>query len=474
MAAWSAVVSVRPRLTLGATQPSDYLEHEKEFNMTIRFENGIVVTLGKNNQVLWNSSVVTDGEQIVAVGNAAELKAKYPKADVVDCAGKVILPGFICTHHHFYSTFARGMSIPGEPAANFVEILERLWWKVDRAIIGDDILLSAQIPLIECIRNGTTTIIDHHASPSMSDGSLDTIESAVRQAGLRASLCYEVTDRNQHGEGIKENERFIKKVGKGDGQVAAMMGLHASFTVADDTVEKCVGIAKDAGVGCHIHVAEDASDRKDSLEKYGLSTVKRLHKLNVTGEKSIFVHCVHIDEEEMDIVAKTKTIIVHNPESNMNNAVGVTPLLKLMKKKILVGLGTDGMNSDMLAQMRCAYLLHRLANADPRVAFLEAPQLLLQNNADIVERQFGIRVGEIAVGRPADLAIMDYCPPTPLSEANFLGHLIFGLVDATVDTTVCRGRILMQNKKILSMDEERIAARSRELAPQMWKRLQAM
>lgn len=442
--------------------------------MATRFENGIVATLGQNNKVMWNASVVTEGEQIVAVGGAAELKAKYPKAEAVDCEGKIVLPGFICAHHHFYSTFARGMFIPGEPASNFVEVLERLWWKVDRAIVGDDILLSAQIPLIECIRNGTTTIIDHHASPSFSDGSLDMIESAVRQAGVRASLCYEVSDRNVHGEGIKENERFIKKVGKGDGQIAAMMGLHASFTVADDTVEKCVGIAKDAGVGCHIHVAEDAADRKDSLEKYGVPTVKRLHKLNVTGEKSIFVHCVHIDEEEMDTIAATKTIVVHNPESNMNNAVGVTKLLKLLGKGILVGLGTDGMNSDMLTQMRCAYLLHRLDNRDPRVAFMEAPQLLLQNNADIVERQFGIRVGEIAVGRPADLAILDYRPPTPLSEANFLGHLIFGLVDAVVDTTVCRGKILMQNKKILTMDEERLAARSRELAPLMWKRLEAM
>ncbi|HSQ40169.1 MAG TPA: putative aminohydrolase SsnA, partial [Anaerolineales bacterium] len=408
------------------------------------------------------------------VGDAADLKARYPKADAVDCEGKIILPGFICTHHHFYSTMARGKGIPGERASTFVEILERLWWKVDRALDAEDITLSAQVPLIDCIRNGTTTVIDHHASPSMRDGSLDLIESAVRQAGIRASLCYEVSDRNEPGGGIAENERFIKKIGKGDGQIAAMMGLHASFTVSDETVEKCVGIARDAGVGCHIHVAEDASDRKDSIEKYGVPTVKRLHKLNVTGEKSIFVHCVHIDEEEMQVVADTKTVIVHNPESNMNNAVGVTKLLKLLEKGILVGLGTDGMSSDMLSQMRAAYLLHRLANLDPRVAFMEAPQLLLQNNADIVERQFGIRVGEIAVGRPADLAIMDYRPPTPLSNANFLGHLIFGLVDATVDTTVCRGKILMQGKKILSMDEERIAARSRELAPDMWKRLQAM
>ena len=440
--------------------------------MATRFENGIVVTLGEKNRVLWNATVVTDGEKVAAVGDSGELKRRYPEAKSVDCSGKIILPGFICTHHHFYSTMARGMSIPGEPAENFVEILERLWWKVDRALDEEDIALSAQIPLIECIRNGTTTIIDHHASPSLRDGSLDMIEDAVREAGLRASLCYEVSDRNVAGGGVAENERFIKKIGKGDGQIAAMMGMHASFTMTDATIEQCVGIARDAGVGCHIHVAEDAADRADSLEKYNMPTVSRLQKLGVTGEKSIFVHCVHIDEEEMDILAATRTSVVHNPESNMNNAVGVTPLLKLLGKGVLVGLGTDGMNSDMLAQMRCAYLLHRLANHDPRVAFLEAPQLLLQNNAAIAKRQFGLQLGMIAEGLAADLAILDYQPPTPLSEANFLGHLIFGLVDATVDTAVCKGKILMQGKRILSLDEERLAARSREIAPQMWKRLQ--
>ncbi len=441
--------------------------------MTIRFENGIVATLGANNHVSWNSSVVTDGEQITAVGSTAEMKKRYPKADAVDCAGKIVMPGFICAHHHFYSTMARGMANPGEPASNFVEILERLWWKVDKALSDEDITLSAQIPLIECIRNGTTTVIDHHASPGMRDGSLDLIEAAVREAGLRASLCYEVSDRNVMGGGIEENRRFIKKVGKGDGQIAAMMGLHASFTLSDQTLDKCVGIARDAGVGCHVHVAEDAADREDSLKKYGMPTVQRLDKMGVSGRQSLFIHCVHIDEAEMDIISATKTAVVHNPESNMNNAVGVTKLFDLLGKGILVGLGTDGMGSDMLVQMRCAYLLHRLANHDPRLGFMEAPQLLLQNNAEIAERQFGLRLGEIAEGRPADLAILDYCPPTPLTEANFLGHLIFGLVDATVDTTVCKGKILMRNKKVLVLDEDRIAARSRELAPRMWQRLQA-
>jgi putative selenium metabolism protein SsnA len=442
--------------------------------MTTRFENGIVVTLGSNHRVIWNGSVVTEGDNVIAVGEAGELRERFSNAETVDCTGKIVLPGFICAHHHFYSTMARGMSIPGEPASNFVEILERLWWKVDRALLEEDITLSAQIPLVECIRNGTTTVIDHHASPGMPDGSLDLIENAVRQAGIRASLCYEVSDRNVMGDGINENERFIRKVGKGDGQIAAMMGLHASFTLSDETLERCVGIAKDAGVGCHVHVAEDLADREDSLQKYGMPAVHRLDKMGASGPKSLFIHCVHIDESEMDLIAATKTGVVHNPESNMNNAVGVTPLLQLLRRGIVVGLGTDGMSSDMLSQMRSAYLLHRLANRDPRVAFLEAPKLLLENNVEIAERQFGIRLGEIAEGRPADLAIIDYQPPTQLSEANFLGHLIFGLVDATVDTTVCRGRILMQGKRIISMDEERIAARSRELAPQMWQRLAAL
>ena len=442
--------------------------------MATRFENGIVVTLGPNNQVIWNGSVVTEGETIVAVGKSVDLQKRFPTTDVIDCGGKIVLPGFICAHHHFYSTMARGMAIPGEPASNFVEILERLWWKVDRALTGEDITLSAQIPLVECIRNGTTTVIDHHASPGMRDGSLDLIENAVRQAGVRACLCYEVSDRNVMGGGIEENERFIKKIGRGDGQIAAMMGLHASFTLSDQTLERCVGIAKDAGVGCHVHVAEDLADWQDSLQKYGMPVVHRLNKMGVSGPKSLFVHCVHIDDSEMDLIADTNTAVVHNPESNMNNAVGVTRLLDLLRRNIRVGLGTDGMSSDMLSQMRSAYLLHRLANSDPRLAFLEAPELLLKNNPEIAQRLFGIRLGEIAEGRPADLAIIDYYPPTDLNEANFLGHLIFGLVDATVDTTVCKGKILMRGKKILSMDEEPIAARSRELAPQMWERLAAL
>ena len=209
--------------------------------MVTRFENGIVVTLGENNRVLWNASVVVDGEKIAAVGDSAEMKRRFPEGVAVDCSGKIVLPGFICTHHHFYSTMARGMGIPGEPASNFVEILERLWWKVDRALDEEDILLSAQMPLIDCIRNGTTTVIDHHASPSLRDGSLDLIEKAVRQAGFALRCATRSPTAMSSAEELAENRRFIKKVGKGDGQIAAMMGMHASFTLSDATIEECVG-----------------------------------------------------------------------------------------------------------------------------------------------------------------------------------------------------------------------------------------
>ena len=434
--------------------------------------NGTLITLGAKNRVINSGAVYIEDGKIAAVGTEDVLIKQYPKAERLDAQGKVIMPGMINTHHHLYSTMARGMTPPGEPAENFVQILERLWWKLDYALNEDDVYYSAIMPLIECIKNGTTTIIDHHASPSCRDGSLDIIEKAVLQAGLRACLCYEVSDRNIKGGGVKENVRFIRKCNSSQqNQISAMMGLHASMTISPETLNTCVGYARDLNVGCHIHVAEDKADREDSQQKYGVPTVTRLIQANAGGEKSIFVHCIHIDENEMNQLADSKTIVVHNPESNMNNAVGVAPVLDMMKKGILVGLGTDGMSSNMFSQARVAYLLHRLAKKDPRVAFVEAPQMLLWNNATIVNRLFPVTLGELTVGAAADIILVDYTPPTQFTADNFLGHFIFGLYDAQVNTTICNGRILMKDKKIQHLDVEKLAAKSVVLAKVMWGRL---
>ena len=326
--------------------------------------NGTVVTLGDDNQVIPGGAVHIKDGVIAAVGSTEELTAANPDVPTRDATNKAVLPGFICAHHHFYSTMARGFAPPGEPAFTFQEILERMWWKVDRALSEEDVYYSALIPIIECIRNGTTTVIDHHASPSCREGSLDSIAKAVLEGGIRASLCYEVSDRNGGGaEGVAENARFLERLaGEPSEQLAGMVGVHAALTVSDDTLAACKEVMDRYGVGCHIHVAEGVEDHTHSLEKYGKRTVNRLVDLGISGDSSIFVHCINIDDEELGLIKETGTVVVHNPESNMNNAVGVARVLELMDRGVLVGLGTDGMASDMLAQMRCAYLVHRLAN----------------------------------------------------------------------------------------------------------------
>ncbi len=435
--------------------------------------NGTVITLGEKNQVIDDGAVYVKDGKIADVGTTAELKQRHHLPVALDARGKVVLPGFICAHHHLYSTMARGFAPPGEPAFTFGEILERLWWKLDRALSREDVRLSALIPLIECIRNGTTTFIDHHASPACRDGSLDVIADAVLESGLRASLCYEVSDRNEPGAGVAESDRFLRRLAASPTpRLGGMVGLHASFTVSDQTLARCREVAERHGVGYHIHVAEGTEDLVDAQQKYGQRTVERLVARGISGKCSIFVHCINVDEKELELIRESDTMVVHNPESNMNNAVGVSPVLEMLKKGILVGLGTDGMASDMPAQMRCAYLLHRLAKRDPRVAFVEAPTMLLWNNARIASRLFpGVKLGALEVGAAADLAILDYVPPTRLGAENFLGHFIFGMVDAVVDTTIASGRVLMQGKRITALDEEKLCAESRALAAKMWTRI---
>jgi len=434
--------------------------------------NGTVITLGEQNRVIDNGAICIKGGKIEEVGETAALQRKHGAPIKIDARGKVVLPGFICAHHHLYSTMARGFAPPGEPAFTFQEILERLWWKLDRALSTEDVRLSALIPLVECIRNGTTTILDHHASPSCRDGSLGVIADAVLESGIRASLCYEVSDRNVAGAGVAENDAFLTRLERERSPfLAGMVGIHAALTVSDDTLARCRTVAEKHGVGYHIHVAEGVEDHERALRDHGVRTVERLVARGICGQSSLYIHCININEKELELIAESGTTVVHNPESNMNNAVGVSPVLELMRRGVLVGLGTDGMASDMPAQMRCAYLLHRLAKRDPRVAFVEAPTLLLWNNPKIVSRYFPVKLGVLEAGAAADLAMLDYIPPTPLSAQNFLGHFIFGMVDATVDTTIVAGRVLMENKKILSLDEEKLAARSRELAPKMWARI---
>ncbi|OYD17252.1 hypothetical protein CH333_01555 [candidate division WOR-3 bacterium JGI_Cruoil_03_44_89] len=441
--------------------------------MGILIKNGILITLGEKNRVIENGAVLIEGNKIKDFGTSDEFK-KPTNAEEIDASGKIIMPGFICTHHHLYSTFSRGMRTPKKPARNFLEILEKIWWRLDRTLTAEDIYYSSLIPLIESIKKGTTTIFDHHESQSYQVGSLNEIQKAVREMGIRACLCLGTSDRYGKGkDGLEENARFLKKIKneKDKGLATGMVGLHASFTVSDETLDRSVEIAQKYNCGIHLHVAEDKSDEDDSLRKYALRIVERLEKHGALGQKSIAVHCVNIDERERDILRETKTNVVHNPESNMNNAVGCADVPGMMRKGILIGLGTDGMSSDMLSQMRAACLILRHTARDLKVGFSEAAKMLLENNPEIGERVNGFKIGRIERNYLADIILLDYFPPTEINEDNFLGHLAFGMVNSVVDTTICNGKILMRNKKLIGIDEERITQKSRELARKLWERL---
>ncbi len=438
--------------------------------------NGTVLTFDDEGRVLPYGAVYFEDDTIVEVGRTADLEAKYPQAEKLDAAGKIVMPGMVCAHTHFYGAFARGMAIPGEPSENFMQILERLWWKVDRALTLEDSKYSALVALVDAVRHGTTTLIDHHASPNHIDGSLDALAEAAAQSGLRVGLCYEVTDRNGPqgaAAGIAENVRFLKKLqANPNPKLGGSFGLHASFTVSDATLDACVDVARPLGSGFHIHVAEDKADELDSMKKHNLRVAERLEERKILGPKTLVAHAIHVDAFEMNSFKTTHTKISHQPRSNMNNAVGVAKIEQMLDKGITIGLGNDGFYNNMFSEIHTAYLLHKVHQGDPRA--MPGDRLIkmaFANNAEIAGIFFPRPVGALKAGAFADIILQDYVPYTPLTDANYPWQLIFGMDGSHVTHTIAGGQMLMKDRQLLTLDEEAIAAKATELAKSVWQRV---
>ncbi len=434
---------------------------------------GTVVCGGRDAAVIDGGTVAVRGNGIAEVGPAAEVAARYPDAATIDASGKLVMPGLINAHTHLYSALARGMTTAIEPSVNFLEILDHLWWRLDRALTREDIGTSAAVGAIDLVRNGTTTIIDHHASQEMIEDSLASVAEAVSPVGLRANLCFEVSERGgpaRRDEGLAENERFAGAAA-GAGLLTASVGLHASFTLEDETLDRAAGIAETAGIGCHVHAAEDLSDVEDSRRRSGRGVVERLASHGVLGPRSVAAHCNHVDERERAILRETDTIVAHNPQSNMNNAVGTANVPELLDAGVLVGLGTDGFSASMFEEMKAANLIHRHEAGDPRVGHDVAARLCLENNPTIASRLLDERVGVLEPGALADVIVLAYDPPTPLVAENLMGHVIFGLTGWMVETVMIDGEVVMRDREFLTIDPEETAARARELAADLWKRM---
>jgi putative selenium metabolism protein SsnA len=432
--------------------------------------NGYLVTLDEANRFVPNGSVYIENNKIIEVGVAASVTDTADRC--IDARGSIVMPGLINTHHHLYSTFARGFSPPGSPARNFEEVLSKLWWKLDKALDSEDVYYSALLAVMDAARAGCTTIIDHHASPSCVEGSLDQIERAFRDVGLSGCLSYEVSDRNREGEGIEENERWIRKcLDAKDGQMSALFGMHALMTLGTKTLQRCAEVGHALDTGFHVHAAEDRIDARLTMERYGRQIMDRFQDFGIPGKKTIFAHGTYLEPTEMELLNSTGSMLVNNPESNMNNGLKVSPILDFLKQNVTVGVGTDGMSPDLISQTRSMYLFQRTRKRDPGIAFAEACQILLENNRNIANRLFTESRGALAPGMLADIMIPEYVPFTPLNPDTFYGHLLFGLSFAPVRTTIARGRVIMDEGRLPHLDEGAIRARCSERAPRIWSRI---
>jgi putative selenium metabolism protein SsnA len=387
-----------------------------------------------------------------------------------DCSGCLVVPGNVCAHTHLYSALARGMPYDLAPPESFLQILQRVWWRLDRAIDDDITRASALVGGMEALLSGTTTLVDHHASPAAIDGSLDVIADALGELGIRSVLCYETSDRDGPARaeaGLAENRRFVERVRREKPSlVRGLVGAHASFTLSEETLRACADTARALEVGLHVHAAEDAVDERDALGFYGMRVAARLAHAGALDHRTLLAHGVHLDDHELSLVHAANAYVVHNARSNMNNSIGRARLDALGRR---VALGTDGIGSDLFEESRTAFFrLHE----DGSGVGPDWPLDRLAVGAKLAGECFGERrFGRIETGAPADLVVLDYAAPAPLDSRSFPGHWVYGLGSRHVRDVMVAGEWVVLDRRLTRADQQELAAFARTQAARLWARL---
>jgi len=432
--------------------------------------HGALITLGKEQRIVADGALRIEGARISDLGPSAELRARYAEEPCLDARGMLVMPGMICAHAHLEMVFAHGLK--RSPASQMARDLR---WNLDMALGYEDIRYGTLVSCLAAIRHGTTTLFAQHASPRALPYSLDAVAEATLQAGLRAGLAYEVSDRLSVAngrQGIEENARFAKRI-KGEPLLAASMGLQTSATLSDGTLSAAVGAAALANVGFHVHVAADKADVQDCMARYGLRPTERFRKRGVLGPRAVAVDCLHISPAEMELLRESRSWVVHNPRANASEGAGPAPVSEMLARGLRVCLGSDIFPSDILQEMQAAHLLHKRRGDPSTLSEESVVQMGLQGNAALASHIYRERLGELAVGALADVILVAYAGPAPVTEDNLALHLVSGTDMFRVDTTIVGGRVLTRQGIFLHVDEEAIIARARELARELWARLQA-
>jgi cytosine/adenosine deaminase-related metal-dependent hydrolase len=401
-------------------------------NILVEENNNTIQFIEKDNQIAKKSGIV-----------------------VLDCTGKLVTKSFAVGHHHVYSALSRGMGVPKKIPENFSEILKYIWWTLDKCLDREMIESSALVTAIACAKAGSTFVIDHHASPFAVKGSLEIIANAFDKVGVSHLLCYEISDRDGNRiarEGLDETESYLRNH-------QGLVGLHASFTVGEETLIQSVEMMSRLNSGIHIHVAEDLYDQDFCLRKYGKRVIERLHKSGaLNSSKTILGHCLHLDDNEKDIIRNSPCWIVQNTESNLNNNVGHFNSEYLGSN---IMLGTDGMHSDML---QCAKATFFVGQEFDSISYHSAYLRFRNVHRYLSENNFK-GDGE------NNLVVLDYNTPTEINRENFYGHFIFGINSNHVRDVISNGKLIVKNRQIITVDESEILKVSKEQANRLWKKM---
>jgi putative selenium metabolism protein SsnA len=438
-------------------------------------KNGVLVTMDAKRRIQEGYSVAVEGGKVVEIEKTSTLEKKHGRAEVIEAAGRIVMPGIICSHSHLYGMLLRGASLNITPPSDFTQILQRVWWPVDEAMNFEDAYASALVASVEFAKSGVTTFADTYSGPNSISGVLDHIAKAVEEVGIRGFVAFEATERHSAEEGtqgVQENIRFAEKAkSKPNAKAKPLLSIHASFTVSDNLIRRVKELAVKYQIPITIHASEGLVDLHHNLENYGKRTVERLRDVGLLGNNTVLAHCVNIDENEIRILAETDTGIAHNPMSNMLNAVGVAPLLDMLRMKVRVGLGNDGYIFDMFENMRTAFLLHRVHHKNPNAI---DPYTILEMATINGAGLYGMEkeIGSIEPGKRADVIIIKPSVlPTPLNANTVVGHLINTVDGDDVETVLIDGRLVVSNKKLLTVDEQKAQETSQAAAAKLWDRL---
>ena len=415
--------------------------------------------------------VIITGSEIERVGKGAAEGVSAPT--VIDGTGRTLIPGNVCAHHHYYSGLSRGMLISAGPQTDFIQVLKEWWWRLDRALDEEACYYSSLICSLDAIAAGTTTAIDHHASPCFIEGSLSSIARGMEEAGIRGATCYEVTDRNggmkEVEEGVAENVRFAREVDSRieageDVLCEAMIGGHAPFTLPDDALSLMREAIDETGRGMHLHVAEDKYDSVSSHHWHGEDIAARLDRFSLLRDNTLLVHGVHLSDTEIGLINERGCFLAHNARSNMNNHVGYTSRIPDVKKLVI---GTDGCGGNMFEELKLAFFKHKDEGgawwpADFLTALSRGNRLL-----ESVFRGRG-RWGRIEKGYKADLVILGYNAPTPLVRENAATHFVWGISSNAVESTIINGRLAYHERKFTMVDAPKIYQEACRVARRVW------